>query len=328
MTVNLRALVDKLTPQARAVLEAAAGFCMSRTHYDVEIEHFLYKALVADSDVDIGIICDHYSVERARLQYDLEQAIDRLKSGNARTPALSPHLVRMLSEAWSLTSLEFGAPTIRTGFALLALVASADLVAILEGISTEFIKIPADGLRKDLIAITASRSAEASVPSKPLPSSGTDGAVSEPITQTTFDGRSHEVFISYASPDQHPAFAICRGLEADGIACWIAPRDVPAGQPYDECIVEAIEHSKLVVLVFSKHANDSRYVADEISVARQGGLTILPVRLEMVPLSKAFKFQIGRAHWLDAVPPIDQHIPALSRSVANVLRRRSTANSK
>ncbi len=45
MGLNLKALIGKLNDPARAALEGAAGLCLSRTHYDVEIEHYLTKLL-------------------------------------------------------------------------------------------------------------------------------------------------------------------------------------------------------------------------------------------------------------------------------------------
>ena len=43
MNVNLKSLIGKLNDTCRSALEGAAGLCLSRTHYDVEIEHLLLK---------------------------------------------------------------------------------------------------------------------------------------------------------------------------------------------------------------------------------------------------------------------------------------------
>jgi type VI secretion system protein VasG len=101
MNLNLRALIGKLNDETKAAVEAAAGLCLGRTHYDVEVEHYLMK-LLDRSDGDFAAILKHYGVDRSRLAAELTRSLDRLKSGNARTPSLSPSLVRMLSEAWTL----------------------------------------------------------------------------------------------------------------------------------------------------------------------------------------------------------------------------------
>ena len=42
---NLKSLIAKLNETCRSALESAAGLCLSQTHYDVDIEHFLIKLL-------------------------------------------------------------------------------------------------------------------------------------------------------------------------------------------------------------------------------------------------------------------------------------------
>src|SRR5208282_3235493 len=98
MGVNVGALIGKLNGPARSAVEAAAGLCLSRTHYDVEIEHYLMK-LLDSSDADFACILTHFGVDKSRLAADLTRSLDKLKSGNARTPSLSPGFVKMINEA-------------------------------------------------------------------------------------------------------------------------------------------------------------------------------------------------------------------------------------
>ena len=154
MSVNLRALIGKLNAASRAAVEASAGLCLTRTHYDVEVEHFLTKALDGD-DNDLAHILRHYGVNRARLADDLARGLDRLKSGNARTPALSPNLVKMLTEAWTVASIDLGAPQVRLGHTLLALVSTDELRRLAGEISRELEKVPAEALRNDFAQVTA-----------------------------------------------------------------------------------------------------------------------------------------------------------------------------
>ena len=114
MSVNLRALIGKLNHTTRSAVESAAGLCLSRTHYDVEIEHYLVKLLDA-TDSDAAAIFKQYGLDRSRLAGELAKSLDHLKTGNARTPAISPHVARMLDEAWSIGSLDYGAAQVRTG---------------------------------------------------------------------------------------------------------------------------------------------------------------------------------------------------------------------
>jgi type VI secretion system protein VasG len=160
MNVNLRSLIAKLNPQSRSAVEAAAGLCLGRTHYDVEIEHFLLK-LLDIPDGDLLFILKHYGIDRSRLAKDLTASLDRLKSGNARTPSLSPSLVRMLTQAWTIGSVEYGAAQIRTGHGILALALDEELGRLVRSTSKELEKISAEDLRKNFDTITAESAEEA-----------------------------------------------------------------------------------------------------------------------------------------------------------------------
>ena len=160
MGLNLKSLIGKLNDQARSALEAAAGLCLSRTHYDIEIEHYLMK-LLDSSDGDFAPIAKQFGVDTSRLTAELSRGLDKLKSGNARTPALSPTLLKMLTEAWTLGSIEYNAGQIRTGFTVLALASNDELARMMRDISKEFQKIDAESLRKDFLAIVANSQEEA-----------------------------------------------------------------------------------------------------------------------------------------------------------------------
>ncbi len=161
MSLNLKSLIGKVNDATRSALEAAAGLCVSRTHYDIEVEHFLLKA-IDSSDNDIAFILRQYGVDRSRLTTELQRSLDRLKTGNARSPAFSPLLVKTLTEAWTVATIEYDAGQIRTGFALLALLTSDELVRLIRDVSKELQLIPPEALRKDFFAITE-KSRETSV---------------------------------------------------------------------------------------------------------------------------------------------------------------------
>jgi type VI secretion system protein VasG len=160
MALNLRSLIDRLDDTCRNALEGAAGLCLARTNYDVELEHFLLKLLEAP-DSDLAHIVRHYELKPERLTGDLTRSLDRLKTGNARTPALSPRLPRLLQEAWLLASIDFGAARIRSGHLLLALLANDDLARLVREITKEFNHVPLDTLRDKLAEITAGSAEDA-----------------------------------------------------------------------------------------------------------------------------------------------------------------------
>src|SRR3954469_17149193 len=99
MNVNLKSLVGRLNDTSRTALEGAAGLCLSRTNYDVEIEHVLAKILEAD-DTDFKKIMAQFEISPDRMTKDVQAALDRLKTGNSRTPGLSERLPLWIQDAW------------------------------------------------------------------------------------------------------------------------------------------------------------------------------------------------------------------------------------
>jgi hypothetical protein len=131
---------------------------------------------------------------------------------------------------------------------------------------------------------------------------------------------AYDVFISHSSQDKMTADAVCAILEASGIRCWIAPRDVALGSDWTESIVDAIEACPIMVLVFSKSANDSHQIKREVNLAIDSGRTVIPIRVEDVVPSKSLKFSININHWLDAFPPpLENHLKTLVRSIQALL---------
>ena len=75
-----------------------------------------------------------------------------------------------------------------------------------------------------------------------------------------------DVFVSYCTrTDQGAAYDLVSHVETHGIECWIAPRDVQGGTEWAAEIVKAITVCKLMVLIFSSSANNSRDVKREVA---------------------------------------------------------------
>ena len=127
------------------------------------------------------------------------------------------------------------------------------------------------------------------------------------------DGR---VFISHSSYDRGIADPLCAALESQGVACWIAPRDIQPGAEWAEQIIDGIDLADVMLLILSSHANASPQVRREVERAVHRQLALLPVRVENVLPSKGLGYFLGTQHWLDAhAGPIDQHWAAIARAV-------------
>ena len=192
MGLNLKSLIGKLNEQTRAALEGAAGLCLSRTHYDIEIEHLLLKLLDSSSN-DFASILKHFEVDKSRLTGELTRSLDKLKSGNARTPAISPSVLKTMTTAWTIGSIDYNAGQIRTGFVVLALATDAELMRLINEVSREFQKINGEALHKDffgIIAMSAETTTAAAAAAAGSPAAGqapTPGGKTPNIDQYTVD---------------------------------------------------------------------------------------------------------------------------------------------
>src|SRR5438067_8123475 len=117
---------------------------------------------------------------------------------------------------------------------------------------------------------------------------------------------AHDVFVSHSVKDKAVADAIVARLEADSVTCWIAPRDIVPGSDWGESIIDAINPSRVMVLVFSQNANESPQIKREVERAVHKGIPIIPLRIEDVTPSKSLEYFISTPHWLDAfTPPLE-----------------------
>ncbi|QDT55795.1 Chaperone protein ClpB [Caulifigura coniformis] len=157
MDVSLRSLVGKLNEPCRRSLESAAGLCLSRTNYTVEVEHWLQKLLELP-DTDVAAIFKHYEVDHSRLQAALTKAIDGFKTGNARPPALSPLLVDLVRDAWVFASIEYNETAVRSGHLLLAALTNTKVSQLFLGSVKDLGKLTPDGLSRELKDVTAGTS--------------------------------------------------------------------------------------------------------------------------------------------------------------------------
>lgn len=179
ITLDLKSLVGKLNDSCRAGLEAAAGLCLSRTHYNVEIEHWILK-LLEIPDSDIVALVEKYDLDQGKLIADLNRELDRVKSGNTRAPALSPNVVDLAKNAWMLASVQFGHPQATSAHLLAALLLDDNLRRSSEISRGELKRIAPDSLLDVLPNIIGStaESVSAGVGDTSISQSGTGDAPS------------------------------------------------------------------------------------------------------------------------------------------------------
>jgi hypothetical protein len=134
-----------------------------------------------------------------------------------------------------------------------------------------------------------------------------------------------DVFISHSNKDKNTAEAICHQLEANGIRCWIAPRNIEFGSDWTAGITQGISSCKVFVLVFSDSANTSDHVRREVAKAFSLGLAVIPFRTEEVAPNKSLSYFLDTVHWLDAFPsPAETYFGTLADQIKRLLEQPAT----
>ena len=178
VAIDLKSLINRLDDHCRRALDAAIGLTVSRTHYNVEIEHWLVK-LAEGTDTDVAAIFRQYDIDHGRFLSDLNRGLDKMKTGNSRVPSLSPEIVDLSKQAWLMASVDQGLSRIRSGHLLWALLADETLARRAREASGQLLKIQPDILKRDMAVITANSIEAQSAPAAvdgPIPNApGADG---------------------------------------------------------------------------------------------------------------------------------------------------------
>ncbi|MFC1889887.1 hypothetical protein ACFL4G_09035 [Thermodesulfobacteriota bacterium] len=163
--VELKPLLRRLNRYNTNSLEAAAGLCVSRGHYEVTIEHMLLK-MVDSPNADLQYILRHFEIEPARLQRALQRSVEDLKSGNAGKPVFSPVLIEWFQSGWLIASVDFDLTEIRSG-ALVAALVSNPVRYTGDGYTDILETISREELRRTLLDIVAGSTEDKPLPKKP-----------------------------------------------------------------------------------------------------------------------------------------------------------------
>src|SRR5437016_4360058 len=137
---------------------------------------------------------------------------------------------------------------------------------------------------------------------------------------------AQDLFISHSARDKVVADAVCAALESAAVRCWMAPRDVRPGRSFAGEITRAIQQSRVMVLIFSAHSNNSEQVLREVQLAVTSHLHIIQFRIEDVRPNDDLTYFLSTPHWLDALtPPLENHLQRLVAAVQALLGKDEAA---
>ncbi|MBN3809492.1 type VI secretion system ATPase TssH [Paraburkholderia sp. Ac-20347] len=153
MSTPLKTLITKLNSTCRLAAERAASACLSRGHYEVDLEH-LFLALLEEPASDLVCALRASRIDPHAVRADLERELQQLKTGNTRTPVFSPHLIALFEQAWLIASLDTQIGRIRSGHLLLALLSAPDLAQFAHRMSSRLGEVPVAELKHSFDELT------------------------------------------------------------------------------------------------------------------------------------------------------------------------------
>ena len=127
IVTDLNPLMAKLSTESKQTLESAIGLCMSYTHYEVSLEHWILKIL-EQKDSDFMAILKHYHVSVESMRQQLTHSLNEFDKGNSTRPSLAPELIQTIQQAWVVSSIHYGMGEITTGMILLAIISNRKIL--------------------------------------------------------------------------------------------------------------------------------------------------------------------------------------------------------
>ncbi len=137
---TIKTLIGKLNSSCYESLERAASIAVARTHFNIELEHWLLAFLEDDQTTLFGVLSDA-GCKVDQLIKDINSSLELLKIGNDRSPAISDRVVDVVNEAWLISSLDENEQNINSGAILSAMLQKHTLNQLCLAISAEFKKI-------------------------------------------------------------------------------------------------------------------------------------------------------------------------------------------
>jgi type VI secretion system protein VasG len=200
ISLDIRSLLNRLNSHCTRCLEAAAGACVGRSHYEVAVEHLLAR-LLEEPRADAALVLRELGVDAGRLLKALQRSLEEFRTGNAAKPVFSPRLLDWLKAAWLVASIDWGERRIRSAALLAAL---ADRPGrLLAGEPAELL----EGLGRERVNTACGRVLAASVEQEPpqadrpapedAPAAGGGGALArfcEDFTAKAAQGKIDPVF--------------------------------------------------------------------------------------------------------------------------------------
>lgn len=113
------------------------------------------------------------------------------------------------------------------------------------------------------------------------------------------DGVYPDIFVSFSSKDIKIGEQLFYKLHDHELNPWISSRKIQAGEDYSLKILDAIDNSKLFILLISIESTKSRHVKAELERAFSKEREIFPIRLDNSEIPKSWEYFLSTSQWID-----------------------------
>ena len=137
------------------------------------------------------------------------------------------------------------------------------------------------------------------------------------------DQKQPVLFVSHHSSKLQTAMHVERALNSKGVKCWVAPRDVEPGEPFDRAVRKAIADTDAMLLLFCSKSEKSRHVKRELILADQLGKAIIPLRLERIDPGE-LSYHLADSQWIDWLEQRDDVVDRVAAKAREFRDQQST----
>ncbi|MCE7737342.1 MAG: TIR domain-containing protein [Candidatus Heimdallarchaeota archaeon] len=117
--------------------------------------------------------------------------------------------------------------------------------------------------------------------------------------------KNPDVFISFSTKNVDIAERVYQGLDNANMKTWISTRSIEVGEEYNVQILDAIDTTKIFLILISKDSVNSRHVSTELERAFSKKRHIIPVRLDDGPIPRGWEYYLSTTQWRDVSSVID-----------------------
>jgi TIR domain len=129
----------------------------------------------------------------------------------------------------------------------------------------------------------------------------------------------YDIFLSYCHADTNVAEAFIRCAGARNLKVWY-DRFIDGGENWRVEIVEALERSTVVLILFSATSNKSLHLIREVAIADRIGKPVIPIRIENAEPTGAYLYELALRHWIDLHPDPLSGMDAVVMRLARQIR--------